>query len=249
MGGKQHRRRSDFSVYLADCIADEVIPINRGALVSQTPHIHIIDDDEALRVALARLLTATGYNVKTYPSAVEFLLRAADDGPGCILLDYRLPGPNGLELQEVLHRRMNSMPVIFLSGAADISKAVLAMKAGAVDFLSKPVKQEELLAVVKNALMLQAETCGRHELISTWREMYATLSPRELEVFDGIVAGRLNKQIAADIFASERTVKAHRASIMAKMCVNSLAELVQIAVHLNLCETQKNLRIPSEFSS
>lgn len=188
--------------------------------------IHVVDDDDAFREAISRLLRVAGYEVKAYRSAGDYLLDPAPDGPGCLLLDVHMPGPSGLELQDAVLRRGDSLPVIFLTGHGDIPMSVRAMRQGAADFLTKPVNREELLAAIRAALQKQ----DREQSTTRWRRelaaRYATLTPREKQVLEGVVTGALNKQIAAVLGTSERTVKAHRAKIMLKMRVGSVAELV-----------------------
>jgi RNA polymerase sigma factor (sigma-70 family) len=189
--------------------------------------VHVVDDDDSFRTALCRLVQAAGYEVKSYRSAGDFLLERPEGGPGCVLLDVRMPGPSGLELQEALAKRGETLPVIFLTGHGDIRQSVRAMRHGAVDFLTKPVNRKELLAAIDEALARQsrgAAVDGQRREVAT---RFAKLSPREREVFELVVAGRLNKQIAAALETSERTVKAHRARIMEKMEVDSVAELVR----------------------
>ena len=197
--------------------------------MDRTPTIHVVDDDESFQVAIARLLRATHYEVRTYANAGDFLLRLPADAPGCILLDLRMPGPTGLALQEALASRPDTLPIIFLSGHADVPATVQAMKAGAVDFLTKPVKREVLLPAIERALARDAESRAARERLNTWRSRYNSLTPREIEVLERIVSGRMNKEIAAELGASERTIKAHRAQVMQKMNVTSVAELVRIA--------------------
>jgi len=189
--------------------------------------IHVIDDDDSFRTAVARLLKAAGYEVRTYRSAGDFLLDAPRNGPGCLLLDVRMPGPSGLELQEALAKNGDSLPVIFVTGHGDIRQSVRAMRHGAVDFLTKPVKRKELLSAVEQALQKQSAGAAAEKARRDVAVRHAKLSPREREVFELVVAGHLNKQIAAALKTSERTVKAHRARIMEKMRVGSVAELVR----------------------
>jgi FixJ family two-component response regulator len=180
-----------------------------------------------------RLLQAAGYEVRGYASAGEFLLGRTDrDAPGCVVLDVRMPGPSGLDLQEALARLEVPVPIVFLTGHGDIPTSVRAMKAGAVDFLTKPVSREALLAAVRSALGRDAETRAARARLHAWRSRYSSLTPREREVFAGVVAGKLNKQIAAELGTAERTIKAHRAQVMEKMQVASLAELVHVAEQL-----------------
>jgi FixJ family two-component response regulator len=194
------------------------------------PVVHVVDDDDAVRTAVVRLLQAAGHEARGYASAGEFLLGRSDrNAPGCAVLDVRLPGPSGLDLQEALARLEAPIPIVFLTGHGDIPMSVRAMKAGAVDFLTKPVRAEALLAAVRNALARDAEARSTRERLQAFRTRYETLTPREREVFTGVVAGKLNKQIAAELGTAERTVKAHRAQVMEKMQVGSVAELVHVA--------------------
>ena len=191
--------------------------------------VHIVDDDESLRTAVSRLLRAAGYQVRTYASAGEFALARAEDLHGCLLLDVRMPGPSGLDLQASLTRHAEALPIIFLTGHGDVPMSVRAMKAGAVDFLTKPVQRAELLAAIETALARDASTRASRERLRTCRERRDSLTAREREVFTRVTQGQPNKQIAAELSAAERTVKAHRAQVMKKMGATSLAELVQIA--------------------
>jgi FixJ family two-component response regulator len=198
----------------------------------QKPIIHVVDDDEPFQEAITTLLRAAGYEVRTYATAGHFLLATEVDRPGCILLDIQMPGPSGLELQKSLTVQANHLPVIFLTGHGDIPSSVRAIKSGAVDFLTKPVQKEVLLAAVQNALSLDMERRVVREQLNHWRARYAELTERERQVFDGVVAGKLNKQIADELGTAERTVKAHRAQVMDKMKVQSVADLVRVAEQL-----------------
>jgi FixJ family two-component response regulator len=198
----------------------------------QKPIIHVVDDDEPFQEAITTLLRAAGYEVRTYATAGHFLLATEVDRPGCILLDIQMPGPSGLELQKSLTIQANHLPVIFLTGHGDIPSSVRAIKSGAVDFLTKPVQKEVLLAAVQNALSLDMERRVVREQLNHWRARYAELTERERQVFDGVVAGKLNKQIADELGTAERTVKAHRAQVMDKMKVQSVADLVRVAEQL-----------------
>jgi FixJ family two-component response regulator len=196
--------------------------------------VHVVDDDSGMRTALCRLLEAAGYEARSYVSAGDFLIAETGDAPGCVLLDVKMPGPSGLDLQSALARRGERLPVVFLTGHGDIPMSVRALKAGASDFLTKPVKRETLLAAVESALEQDAARRAERRELRALQARYETLTPREREVFELVVAGRLNKQIAADIGAAERTVKAHRAQVMEKMAVDSLADLVRAASRLGL---------------
>ena len=191
--------------------------------------IHVVDDDELLRIALVRLLRAKGYEVRTYASAGEFLLELLPPGPGCVVLDLRMPGPSGLELQAALGRHEIALPIIFLTGHGDVASSVRAMKAGAVDFLTKPVEPEVLLSAIDAALARDREARSVREGLAVAKARWATLTERERAVFARVVVGALNKQVAAEFGITERTVKAHRAQVMAKMGTRSLAELVLMA--------------------
>jgi len=195
-------------------------------MTEKSPVVHVVDDDPSFRTAISRLLRAAGYEVRVYGSAGDFLLEPPVDGSGCVLLDVRMPGPSGLDLHEAMARRGDTLPVIFLTGHGDIPQSVRAMRQGAADFLTKPVRRSELIAAIRHALArheADSETSGRRKEMA---ERFAKLTPREKEVFELVVAGRLNKQIAALLGTSERTVKAHRARIMEKMRVDSVAGLV-----------------------
>jgi FixJ family two-component response regulator len=201
---------------------------------SNRPVVYVVDDDGGFRRGVCRLLQAAGYEPRPHASAGDFLLAEPVEGPACVLLDVRMPGPSGLDLQEALARRGQSPPIVFLSAHGDIPMSVRALKAGAVDFLTKPVDRHTLLAAVDAALALDTERRAERQELHSLRERYERLTPREREVFGLVVAGKLNKQIAGDIGAAERTVKAHRAQVMEKMEVGSLADLVRVASRLGL---------------
>ena len=194
-----------------------------------TALIHIVDDDESLREALLDLLAAAGFRARGYASTGEFLLHLVPDGPGCVLLDVRLPGPSGLDLQEALQRRGVPLPVIFMTGHADVATSVRAMKAGAVDFLEKPVARDTLLDALGRALARDASQRAARDEARRQRMRLGVLTPREREVFDRIVAGKLNRQIADELGIGLRTVKAHRAQLMEKLGVDSAAGLGRVA--------------------
>jgi FixJ family two-component response regulator len=196
--------------------------------------IHVVDDDPSFLTAVSRLLRAAGYAVQTFSSAAEFLNRPPSDTPGCVVLDLRMPGPNGMELQTALAKADNPLPVIFLTGHGDIPTSVRAMRQGAVDFLTKPVKKEALFEAVGRALAQNVAERERRARLRSLREQYDKLTPREHEVVTHVVAGRLNKEIASDLGTCERTIKAHRAAIMDKLALQSLAELVRFAQEVGI---------------
>jgi FixJ family two-component response regulator len=196
------------------------------------PLIHVVDDDESLRTSLLRLLSAAGFEARGYASTGDFLLQPLPDRSGCILLDVRLPGPSGLDLQAALQRQGVTLPIIFLTAYADVAASVRAMKAGAVDFLTKPIERAALFEALQRALARDATQCAARAEAARLRACFALLTPRECAIFDGIVAGKLNKQIAAELGVAERTVKAQRAQLMAKLEVGSVAELGRLAERL-----------------
>jgi FixJ family two-component response regulator len=198
-----------------------------GDRPSEKPVIRVVDDDQGFRTAICRLLRAEGFEVREYASAGAFLLGDDEESPGCVLLDMRMPGPSGLDLQQALAKRERNLPIVFLTAYADVRMSVQAMKAGAADFLAKPVKRDALFATIRAALARDDEKRSAREEVRSLRSRYEALSPREREVLQHVVAGRLNKQIASAIGAAERTVKAHRARVMAKMQAGSVAELVR----------------------
>lgn len=193
------------------------------------PLIHLVDDDASLRVALLRLLAAAGFEARGYASTGEFLLHPLPDRPGCLLLDVNLPGPSGLELQEVLIQHGCRLPVVFLTGRSDVPSSVRAMKAGAVDFLQKPVQSDTLLGAIERALERDASLRTLRDAREQLDALFGKLSARERAVFDRIVAGKLNKQIADELGTSERTVKSLRAQLLTKLGAESTADLGRLA--------------------
>ncbi|HMO45988.1 MAG TPA: response regulator [Rubrivivax sp.] len=200
--------------------------------MSAEPLVHIVDDDASLRQALQRLLAAAGYRVQAHASAGDFLLAAPADAPGCLLLDLRMPGPSGLDLFESLRRHGLRQPVIFLTGHGDLATGVRAMKAGAADFLTKPVERDTLLQAVAAALRSDAQRRAGAAADAALHHRLGELTPREREVFELVAAGQLNKQIAYTLGISERTVKYERAQVMAKLGAGTAAELGRIAAQL-----------------
>ena len=197
--------------------------------------IHVVDDDDSFRTAMERRLKLAGYEVATYPSAQQLLDRLPDeDEPGCILLDVRIPGLSGPELQGRLNELGSTLPIVFLTGHADTPTTVRTIKAGAEDFLTKPIESEQLLRTIERALARHATVRGERHRIEEMQALVAVLTPREREVFGLVVRGKLNKQIAYELGTTERTIKAHRHQVMEKMKVQSLAELVSLAERLGL---------------
>ncbi|MGY8630875.1 response regulator transcription factor [Bradyrhizobium sp. 14AA] len=200
--------------------------------------VHVVDDDASFRTAIERRLKLAGYEVATYASAQDLLDAAPDEEqPGCILLDVRIPGLSGPELQSRLIASGSTLPIIFLTGHADTPTTVQAIKAGAEDFLTKPVSSEQLLDAIGRALSRQDAARNQRGKLEAFRAHLATLTQRERQVFDLIVRGKINKQIAYELGTTERTVKAHRHQVMEKMQVHSLAELVSIAERLGMLDS------------
>ena len=200
----------------------------------EQPVIHIVDDDPSFLRAISRFLGAEGFAVKRYGSAAEFLAQRPTGGPGCVLADLRMPGLDGLDLQELLAGSPDPLPVVFLSGHADIPSTVRAMKQGAEDFLTKRAPKEDLLAAVHRALERGANERRERDRKSDLQRRLSALTPRERQVLAGVVEGKLNKQIAADLGIHERTVKLHRTSITTKLDVRSVAELTRLAQEAGL---------------
>jgi FixJ family two-component response regulator len=196
--------------------------------------IHVVDDDASFRKSVARLLTASGYQLALYESASQFLETANWDAPACVLLDVRMPDITGLQLQESLKKMGEIVPIIFLTGHGDIPMSVHAMRAGADDFLTKPIAMPALLAAVERALARDRKLRAQDQHLRALRARYDTLTPKENEVLLLIVRGRLNKQVAHAVGSTERTVKWHRHKIMERLGVQSLAELVSLAEKLGL---------------
>ena len=195
--------------------------------------VHVVDDDEDARRGMARLLEAAGFEPRTYPTGSAFLDALDTESPGCIILDLRLPDRNGLELQAALAKQV-SLPIIFVTGYGEIPDTVRAIKDGAVDFLTKPVDGNTLLAAVGRALAQDASARAARVRRDSLRRRFDRLTPREREVFAHLISGQLNKQIAGDLQITERTIKMYRASILAKLEANSIAELARLAVDLGI---------------
>ena len=198
------------------------------------PTIFVIDDDPSVRQSLESLIKSVGWRGRTYGSAQEFLGSGHLDAPGCIVLDVRLPGLSGLDLQQALLRAKSHLPVIFITGHGDIPMSVQAMKAGAVEFLPKPFREQDLLDALKLALDRDRTTRQQRAELAALRTRYDSVTPREQQVMGLLVTGLLNKEIAATLGVSEVTIKVHRSQIMQKMQADSLANLVRMAERLGI---------------
>jgi len=194
--------------------------------------VFVVDDDDSVRRALARRLRAAGYAAQAFASAKEFLERAPADAVACVVTDLRMPGMSGLDLHAALAAAGRDWPTVFVSGHGDVATSVNAMRSGAVHFLTKPVSERDLLAAVAEALAISAHRALERSAAARVRDCYAALTSREREVFALVVEGLMNKVIAERIGAAEKTVKIHRARVMAKMGARSLADLVRMAARL-----------------
>lgn len=203
--------------------------------------VHVIDDDASFRTAVECRLKLAGYDVETYSSAQQLLDRLPDaETPGCILLDVQMPGLSGLELQSRLIERGSTLPIVFVTGYADTSTTVRAVKAGAEDFLVKPASSEQLIDAIERAIARYESARHQHSELGSFRRLVATLTPRERQVFNLIIRGKINKQIAFELGTTERTVKAHRHQVMEKMQVHSFAELVSNAERLGMLDPSRD---------
>lgn len=198
------------------------------------PLVRIVDDDASLLRALTRRLESEGFRIAPFPSVAAFLADRHPDDPGCLVLDLQLPGESGLELQDELRRTGDALPIVFLTGHGDLSSSVRAMKRGAVDFLTKPVDGETLVAAVREAIDRDLDTRAARRQRAEIQARYDMLTTRERQVFALIARGLLNKQAAYELGTSERTIKAHRARIMAKMGASSIADLARAADRLGI---------------
>jgi len=204
-------------------------PIHNGA-----PTVFVVDDDPAVLRSLGRLVRSAGLNVETCTSPQDFLARHDPARPGCLVLDVAMPGLNGLEVQRALTAIGDERPIVFLTGHGDIPTSVEAMKRGAVDFLTKPVNAEDLLNAIRSSIIKDSVRRRERDEVEEIKQRVATLTPREREVLTYIVSGRLNKQIAGELGTAEKTIKVHRARVMEKMKVQSVAELVRLAERLGI---------------
>jgi FixJ family two-component response regulator len=206
-------------------------------MTGEKPVVYVVDDDPSVGKALERLVRSVGYDARTFTSALGFLDAGTLEAPACLVLDVNLPGLNGLELQEVLADREISLPIVFITGVGSIPDSVRAMKAGAVDFLQKPFSDAELLHAISQAIETGRRVKQDHEQRKELRSRMETLTPREYEVFKLVVGGMLNKQIAFELGTVEKTIKVHRARVMAKMGAQSLTDLVRFADKLGLASS------------
>ena len=206
-------------------------------MTERKPTIFIVDDDPSVRESTELMLKSVGFNVKTFVSAQDFLNARFQEGPGCVVLDVRMPGMSGLELQEKLVSVKTPLPVIFITGHGTVPMSVRAMKAGAVDFLQKPFEEQDLLDAIQRAISQQRERKSKRDEAEELRKRLKALTPREYEVFSLLVTGMANKEVAYELGTSERTVKAHRARVMEKMSARSFADLVRFAETLKTHST------------
>jgi FixJ family two-component response regulator len=202
------------------------------------PVVYVVDDDPSIREALAGLLRSVGLEVRAFSSTQEFLENPRPDAPGCLVLDVRLPGAGGLELQSQLLKSNVHLPIIFITGHGDIPMSVQAMKAGAIEFLTKPFRDQELLEAIQLGIQRDRARWREAGVVGHLRERFQSLTAREQEIMAHVVTGRMNKQIASDLHVSEITVKIHRGHVMRKMGAKSLAELVRMADKLDLSRTK-----------
>jgi FixJ family two-component response regulator len=202
---------------------------NRSPITVSSPTVFIIDDDASVRKSLSRLLRSAGFEAETFATAELFLKREHYDGIGCLVLDVRMPGISGIDLQDELSKADYSMPIVFITGHGNIPMGVQAMKKGAVDFLAKPFEDEDFLQAVREAIAKDTQGRAEYAEVHEVRGRIALLTARERDVFRYVITGMLNKQIAYELGIAEKTVKVHRGRIMEKLAVDSVAELVRLA--------------------
>lgn len=216
-------------------------PVSEAAAI-----VFVVDDDISVRESLASLLGFVGLQTETFASAEEFLARPRVNVPSCLVLDVSLPDINGLDLQKLVVADRNNLPIIFITGHGDIPMSVKAMKAGAAEFLTKPIDDDALLSAIEHAIERSSAAIGDEDEIRELRDNYASLTPREKEVMSMVVSGLLNKQVGLKLAISEITVKAHRGKVMQKMRADSLADLVKMAVRLGVAPARNPWHIQRE---
>jgi FixJ family two-component response regulator len=204
-------------------------------MTDKPPVVIIVDDDPSFRSFLSRLVGTVGLKSILFTSAEEFLQATPPDGPACLVLDVQMPGLSGLDLQRQLAQRGRPLPIVFTTGHGDIPMTVEAMKAGAIGFLSKPFRNQDMIDAIKEGIAQDREARKKLDEVAELRARYDSLTAREREVFALVTRGSLNKQIAMELGTSERTVKAHRAQVVQKMCAESVADLVRMADKLGVC--------------
>jgi FixJ family two-component response regulator len=203
-------------------------------MIEMSPIVYVVDDEPSVCLALKRLLRSVGLEARTFISAQEFLNSGRPDAPGCLILDVRLPGLSGLDLQAGLAAEKIDLPVVFITGHGDIPMSVRAMKAGAIEFLTKPFREQDLLEAIQRGIEQNRNVRIQSAEMRVLQQLYALLTPREREVLPCVTSGLLNKQIAAQLGTSEKTIKVHRGQIMQKMKAKSLAHLIRMAGKLGL---------------
>jgi FixJ family two-component response regulator len=208
--------------------------MTESQMTENRPIVFVVDDELAVCISLQRLLRSVGLEAQTFPSAQEFLGVKRPDGPGCLVLDVRLPGLSGLDLQQELLDAKVDLPIIFITGHGDIPMTVRAMKAGAVEFLTKPVRDQDLIDAIQHGIEKHRAVRLERAKVNEFKTLYDSLTAREREVFSLVAQGLLNKQIAAQLGVAEKTIKVHRGQVMHKMKAESLADLVRIGEKLAL---------------
>ena len=221
-------------------------PLSGTTTALNTPVVFVVDDDISVRESLEALIRRAGWRPETFKSAQDFLSRARDETPSCLVLDVELPDLNGLDVQERVAATRTEMPIIFITGHGDIPMSVRAMKAGAAEFLTKPFERDVMLTAIRRAIERSRVALADASQLKQLHQRYASLTPREREVLVWVVSGLLNKQIGAELGMTEATVKAHRGQVMQKMKADSLADLVRIAARLELPLPSRPSSLPVE---